>query len=34
MRKENIYSLLEKNLGYIPTQDQSDCMRMLAQYVY
>ncbi len=33
MRKENIYALLEKNLGYIPTQDQSDCMRLLAQYV-
>ncbi|MCU0378228.1 MAG: AAA family ATPase [Bacteroidales bacterium] len=33
MRKENIYSLLEKNLGYIPTHDQSDCMRMLALYV-
>jgi exodeoxyribonuclease-5 len=33
MRKENIYSLLEKNLGYIPTPDQSDCMRMLASYV-
>ncbi len=33
MRKENIYTLLEKNLGYIPTQDQSDCMRLLAQYV-
>ena len=24
---------MEKNLGYIPTQDQSDCMRLLAQYV-
>jgi exodeoxyribonuclease-5 len=33
MRRENIYTLLEKNLGYIPTQDQSDCMRLLAQYV-
>ena len=33
MRKENIYTLLEKNLGYIPTQDQSDCMRLIAQYV-
>ncbi|MDX9772981.1 MAG: AAA family ATPase [Bacteroidales bacterium] len=33
MRKENIYTLLEKNLGYIPTQDQSDCMRLLANYV-
>ena len=33
MRKENIYSLLKKNLGYIPTPDQSDCMRMLASYV-
>jgi exodeoxyribonuclease-5 len=33
MRKENICSLLEKNLGYIPTQDQSDCMRMLADYM-
>lgn len=33
MRKENIYTLLEKNLGYIPTQDQSDCMQMLAGFV-
>lgn len=33
MRKENIYTLLEKNLGYIPTGDQADCMRLLAQYV-
>jgi len=33
MRKENIYTLLENHLGYIPTQDQSDCMRLLANYV-
>ncbi|HUW92300.1 MAG TPA: AAA family ATPase [Bacteroidales bacterium] len=33
MRRENIYDLLEKNLGYIPTRDQADCMRMLADYV-
>ena len=33
MRKENIYTLLEKNLGYIPTQDQSDCMHRLAGFV-
>ncbi|MBE0666907.1 MAG: AAA family ATPase, partial [Bacteroidales bacterium] len=33
MRRENIYDLLEKNLGYIPTNDQADCMRMLADYV-
>jgi exodeoxyribonuclease-5 len=33
MRKENIYNLLEKSLGYIPTQDQSDCMQMLADYI-
>jgi exodeoxyribonuclease-5 len=33
MRKENICTLLEKNLGYIPTQDQSDCMRMLADHI-
>ena len=33
MRRENIYDLLEKNLGYIPTTDQADCMRMLADYV-
>jgi len=33
MRQENIHSLLSKNLGNIPTQDQSDCMRMLAGFV-
>lgn len=33
MRRENIYALLEKNLGYIPTQDQSDCMRILADHI-
>jgi len=33
MRKENICTLLEKNLGYVPTQDQSDCMRMLADHI-
>jgi exodeoxyribonuclease-5 len=33
MRQENIYSLLEKNLGYIPTQDQADCMRLLSGYI-
>lgn len=33
MRRENIYDLLEKNLGYIPTRDQADCMRKLADYV-
>ncbi len=33
MRTENIYNLLEKNLGYTPTDDQSACMKMLAEYV-
>jgi len=33
MRQENIHSLLSKNLGNIPTQDQSDCMRLLAGFV-
>jgi len=33
MRKENIYALLEKNLGYLPTTDQSDCMRLLADFI-
>ncbi|MDX9902453.1 MAG: AAA family ATPase [Bacteroidales bacterium] len=33
MRKENICNLLEKNLGYIPTADQSDCMRLLAEFI-
>ncbi len=33
MRKENIYALLGKNLGYIPTRDQSDCMQLLAGFV-
>lgn len=33
MRKENIRSLLEKNLGYIPTGDQADCMDLLSGYV-
>ncbi len=33
MRQENIHSLLTKNLGYLPTQDQSDCMRLLAGFV-
>ena len=33
MRKENIYNLLTKNLGYLPTQDQSDCMRLLSGFV-
>ena len=33
MRQENIHNLLTKNLGYLPTQDQSDCMRLLAKFV-
>jgi exodeoxyribonuclease-5 len=33
MRKENIYTLLGKNLGYIPTRDQSDCMQLLAGFM-
>ena len=33
MRQENIYNLLVKNLGYMPTQDQSDCMRLLSGFV-
>lgn len=33
MRQENIHNLLTKNLGYLPTQDQSDCMRLLAGFV-
>jgi exodeoxyribonuclease V len=33
MRQENIHSLLAKNLGNIPTQDQSDCMGLLAGFV-
>lgn len=33
MRQENIHNLLGKNLGYVPTQDQSDCMRLLAGFV-
>ena len=33
MRQENIYNLLTKNLGYLPTQDQSDCMRLLSGFV-
>jgi exodeoxyribonuclease-5 len=33
MRKENIYALLEKNLGYLPTTDQSDCMRLLSDFI-
>lgn len=33
MRQENIYNLLTKNLGYLPTQDQSECMRLLSGFV-
>ncbi len=33
MRQENIYNLLTRNLGYLPTQDQSDCMRLLSGFV-
>jgi exodeoxyribonuclease V len=33
MREENIYNLLEKNLGNIPTDDQSDCLRKLSGYI-
>ena len=33
MRQENIHNLLTKNLGYLPTQDQSDCMRLLSGFV-
>jgi len=33
MRQENIYNLLERNLGYVPTQDQADCMRLLSKYI-
>jgi exodeoxyribonuclease V len=33
MRAENIQSLLEKNLGYVPTDDQSACLKMLSEYI-
>ncbi len=33
MRQENIHNLLTKNLGYLPTRDQSDCMQLLAKFV-
>lgn len=33
MRQENIHNLLTKNLGYLPTQDQDECMRLLAKFV-
>jgi exodeoxyribonuclease V len=33
MRVENIQSLLEKNLGYIPTDDQQDCLKLLSDYI-
>jgi exodeoxyribonuclease-5 len=33
MRQENIYNLLGRNLGYLPTEDQSGCMRQLADFV-
>ncbi len=33
MRQQNIETLLLKNLGYPPTGDQSECIRLLAGYV-
>lgn len=33
MRAENIHNLLEKNLGYVPTDDQSACLKQLAEYI-
>jgi len=33
MRVENIYNLLVKNLGYVPTDDQAECMKQLAEYI-
>ncbi len=33
MRRQNIISLLIKNLGYPPTDDQSECIKLLAGYV-
>jgi exodeoxyribonuclease V len=33
MRAENILALLEKNLGYIPTDDQMACLKLLSEYI-
>jgi exodeoxyribonuclease V len=33
MRAENIQALLEKNLGYKPTDDQMACLKLLSEYV-
>lgn len=33
MRQENIYALLCRNLGYLPTRDQSECMQLLAKFM-
>lgn len=33
MRRENICDLLVKNLGYVPTTDQSDCMLLLSDFI-
>jgi exodeoxyribonuclease V len=33
MRAENIQALLEKNLGYKPTDDQMECLKLLSEYV-
>ncbi|MGE5350081.1 MAG: ATP-dependent DNA helicase [Actinomycetota bacterium] len=33
MRQENIYALLCRNLGYLPTRDQSECMQLLAKFI-
>ena len=33
MREENIQKMLEKNLGYVPTDDQLVCLRKLSEYI-
>jgi len=33
MRAENIQALLEKNLGYNPTDDQMACLKLLSEYI-
>lgn len=33
MRAENIQGILEKNLGYKPTDDQTMCLKLLSEYI-
>lgn len=33
MRAENIHNILKKNLGYVPTEDQSACMKQMSEYI-